>query len=360
MNSVGWRLRDAAAEVFRNAASTPGRMVLAGVVSVAVFASISGAELIFSQELLAYQTRLEREGGYVAIATAAVPFPSWRCSNLEGSPYVIGAAGLARSERITSASAPGLSFQSTRFSGSTSVWDPDKSATESSASQFVLGGVAAEELGIRTGGQIIPIGSSFLQVESILHTDLRNPEIARWMLTRGPPDMPLQECWVEFAPGQLEPGIGVLAASLTPDSRGVEVRSWRRFDEFARDPLREMVDRLQRLAWLPAGLLLGLLTWLVSWFRRSDLGLYRALGTSDPTIWLMAQVESVIINLGGLAAGFLIACVLHSARFGFPNEAQLLIAGRNAASAALLAIVLGPFGSLFTGRVSIAQQIKDQ
>lgn len=359
MRLVGWRAKDATAEVVRNATSAPGRVALTGLAAVAVFASIILAELRFTQELLSFQERFETEGGYVAIATANETFPGWRCVKLAQHEDVVSVAALNRNNPARVDGAPGALFQTGSISGSLSVWDPTKRGNEAETGHLALGHIAAEELGVNAGS-ILSFKGTVQEIETIINPDHRNPEISRWLLTRDTPDAHFQECWIEFRPGQLEAGMETVAASIAPATRSVDVRPWRRLDEFARNPTTELADRVQRLAWLPAGILIVWLGWLVAWFRRSELGLYRALGTSNITLWYMAQVEAALIFGASFIIGVEVVLVVYSLQYGLPSIDQLVIAGRNAGSAALLAIALAPLGWLITSRVSLADQIKDR
>ncbi len=71
----------------------------------------------------------------------------------------------------------------------------------------------------------------------------------------------------------------------------LNVRSLIALDSFARDPNQELATRPNARAWWIVAILLALTIWIVVWTRRSEVGLYRAIGTSASQLGVLGAVE---------------------------------------------------------------------
>jgi len=198
-------------------------------------------------------------------------------------------------------------------------------------------------------------------VAAVIDTAERNPQAQRRLISVAAPAGLMDKCWVEFSPGTLDAGMALLRSVFDdPESEPI-VRSWIESDEFTRNTVEEFTHRPQAQAWAPAGALIAILLWVGAWSRRSELGLYRTVGTSRSTLWVLGQAEALVVVLPAATAGILWACVAYGLRWGSPPPwDQAAIALRGAASVALMAILIGPLAWIVTGRDAIAHQLKDR
>jgi hypothetical protein len=137
-------------------------------------------------------------------------------------------------------------------------------------------------------------------------------------------------------------------------------RPYIRRDEFTRDPAAEWAARPQRNGWpLTGGLMAGLFA-LTAWFRRSELGLYLAIGTPRMSLMLMLAVEVMLLVslafLLSVAHAFAIAEALHQS----PGLSEVFVVLRTAGSAGLLALAIAPVLAVLVVRGSIAELLKER
>lgn len=357
-----WRLRDLVIEAARNVSGTPVRSILLGVVAAGVVAGLVFIELAFTQGLLDFQAGFEASGGHVVVASNDDGLPVGRCAALAGLDGIAAAAALDPGSPAETNVAPGTLFQTGRFtSGGLRVFTTGFAPQAAEvADRWILGEAAADELGVEPGMWLAVDGES-RQVGAVVDTEQRNPQIARWILTVAPPVGQAAQCWVEYAPGAATGRIELVDTVFADTGDGLVVRPWIRLDEFSRDPIAELAARPQRTAWVAAGLLLAALVWLATWFRRADIGLYRAVGTGPAALLILGAVEAALpLTVGGLA-GALWATATWAAVIGhMPNPDQVLVAVRAAASTLLVALTVAPLLGLLLARQSIAQQLKDR
>jgi hypothetical protein len=224
--------------------------------------------------------------------------------------------------------------------------------------RVLVGADAAQELGVVPGSWLGIEGTKPKQVGAVVDSEDRDPALNRWIAAVAAQIGLARECWVEFDAGVKTGRQETMFAMFTgPD---VVVQPVKRLDEFSRDPVGELAGRPQTIAWLYAGLLLALLGWLSSWFRRSDVGLYRAVGTGSPALLVIAAGEFVIPVVVGALGGALWALAWWMAEHGNPTSDQLYVASRTAASIVLLAVTCTPLSWIVLGRESIAAQLKDR
>ena len=334
------------------------------VIAGAVFGTVAFLELRTSRDLLGFVEGFERSGGYVAVVVPAEgsTVDASVCEGLNELDFVVSAGALMATELTSFTAAPGLLFQRAPISqGILEVWAPGRRIRAGDGRPALVAGAAlADELGLRPGSFLQPVGGAPTEIVAVVDTQKRNPQASRWALEIVPPVGSVEACWVELSRDAYEAGIGTLPAFFAGGDEPPIVRRYRRRDEFTRDPLAEFRARPQRLGWVAAaGPVVGTF-WLMTWFRRSELGLYLALGTGRATVATMLAVEAmVILTLAyvlGVAYGFALDAALHHE----PGFATALLAVRTSISAALLAAALAPLGALLFVRGTIADLLKDR
>lgn len=357
-----WRVWDLLVDAVRNVAAGRVRSVLLAGVTAGVIGALVFIELSTTDELLTFQDGFIDSGGNMFIAASEEGLASERCAALLSMEGVIGSASVEAGPPVETAIAPGTLFGTGRVTiGALELFSSGPSASAADlANGWIIGEAAASELGVSQRMWLGVGGSTPRQVGAVVNTEARNPRIDRWLLAVQPPAGTVSECWVEFAPGVMT-GRQETVSAVFSDSADVIVVPWIRLDEFSRDPVAELVGRPQASAWIIAGLLIGAMAWLVTWFRRSQIGLYRAVGTGPSALLILGAVELGIPILSGALIGSLWAAAIWSANTaGYPDADQLAIGIRTVTSTALLALAIGPLFWPVTAQGSIAEQLKVQ
>lgn len=358
-----WRLSALLVDAVRNVICSPMRSVLLAATTAGLIGALVLTELSTTDDLLAVQSRFVDSGGNVVVAFSEEGLDSGRCAAIAYMSGTVETAAVTRGSPVEVGQAPGTLFNSGSITtGALTLFTLKPTPRVSDViDRWVIGSAAAAELGLSEGMWLTVNSGEHRQVGAVIDTEVRNPQIDRWILRIGPAAGTASQCWVEFAPGA-RTGRKEMVETMFADSSDILVTPWIRPDKFSRDPVTELATRPQTNAWLIAGLLLAGIGWLGTWFRRSHVGLYRAVGTGPATLLIIGTVEYAIpILLGGLA-GTLWATAAWTATTtsGFPDADQLAIAVRTAASTTLLALVTAPLLWPAIARGSIAQQLKDR
>jgi len=357
-----WRLRGLAVEAIRNVAGGRVRSVLLAVVAAGVVGALVFIELSTTDELLMFQEGFIDSGGNVFIATSEEGLAAEQCGALTSMEGVIGTAGIEAGPALETMIAPGTLFGTAEVTiGALGLFSSGPSVPAADVTDgWVIGQAAASELGISQGMWLGIDGSTSRRVGAVIDTEARNPRIGRWLMAVRPPVGSVTECWVEFAAG-VTTGRQETVSAVFSGATDVVVVPWIRLDEFSRDPIAEFAGRPQASAWIIAGLLIGMMAWLVTRFRRSQIGLYRAVGTGPSALLILGAVElGVPIVSGALIGSLWATAIWATAIAGYPSADQFSVAARTALSTVLLAIAVGPLLWPITARGSIAEQLKDQ
>lgn len=356
-----WRIRDLIVDALRNLAGSPSRTLLLGVVAAGLIGALVFIELATTDDLLAFEKRFVDSGGNVVVAHSEEGLPADRCAALAAMPGIKRSGAVAPGPAVEVGQAPGTLFNTgTVTAGAVELFTATPPPPISDITdRWVVGAAAADELGL-TRDSWLAIDNQQRQVGAVIDTATRNPQIGRWILTIGPPTGTAQQCWIEYFPGATTGRIETIDTAFagTPDA---VVTPWIRLDDFARNPIEELATRPQTNAWILAGLLLAAIAWITTWFRRSHIGLYRAVGTGPAALLILGTVEYGVPILIGAVAGSLWATAIWTATTsGIPHHDQLIIAYRTAASATLLATATAALLWPATAKESIADQLKDR
>lgn len=357
-----WRLRDLFVDAVRNVISSPGRSLLLAAATAGLVGALVFAELSTTDDLLAFESRFVESGGNVIVAFSEEGLSASRCVAMAAVSGVVGTAAVTPEPPVKIAQAPGTLFNAgTVTAGALTLFTPEPlTLGPGIVDRWVVGSAAATELGLSEGLWLAVDGGRARQVAAVMDTGVRNPQIDRWILSIAPAAGAARQCWVEFAPGATT-GREEMIETVFADNSDLEVTPWIRLDEFSRDPVSELAARPQTSAWLVAGLLLAGIGWLGTWFRRSQIGLYRAVGTGPAALLVIGAIEYAIPVVFGTMAGALWAIAAWTATTtGFPDSDQLVIVARSTASTTLLALTVAPLLWPAMARGTIAQQLKDR
>jgi len=360
-----WRIRAVAGEAARNFSVTPMRRLMLVGMFASMFGSLALAELVFSDDLIAFSRQYERSGGYVVVAKAEAGLDASRCERLTDHPVVVAAGGASVVERTRLAALPGVSMTTAEITqGLLYVWDPVLRSADAGPISGAVGSALADELAIAAGNLIQPEGSEPFRVDAVADTEARNPNATRTLLTVSAPTGLVSQCWAEFEPEAFDAAVGYMQTVFDDGSPEISDKltaaPWIELDEFARDPVAELAGRPHRYGWVLVAGLSAVMTWLMIWFRRSELGLYRALGTSRPAMLLLVQAEILIVVMLALPIGMATATLVHAAGGAAPTIGQFVLAARSAAMAAATAALLAPLAALLVGRKALLSLLKDR
>lgn len=358
---TGWRLEAIVGEAFRSiSASWIRSLVVLGVAFLMTLA-LTVSELASADRIQAFMQATEEAGANVIVATNEKQLSAAKCAALESHPNVVAAMALARGPVIKPANAPGIRFQSgvvttgaRRFFNASIDGRPRKG--------LLVGSAAAAELGLAESMYFSSPTTGVVNVAGVVNTSHRNAAIDRWILVVTAPTGQTDQCWVEFTQAAFPYGFDILANTFKDSGDQLIIRPLLRFDEFARNPQEELDSRPQAQGWVPVGLVLVGLAWLVAWFRRSEIALYRVTGTRSVSLLVLGTVELALLLSFGMALGVLWGAALWAgiaASQSVPLD-HITIAVRNVGSAYLLAIGLGSLPWLIIARRGIASGLKDR
>lgn len=361
---MNWRARALAGEAVRNFAVTPLRSLMLVGLFASMLGSLTLAELVFSDDLIAFSRQYERSGGYMAVAKADSGIDASTCERLNDRPEIVAAGAPMTSGRAKLQTAPGVSISTREVTqGLLFVWDPSLRARGTGAMNAAVGSALAEELSLDAGTLIHPEGSEPFGVDAVVDTEDRSPNATRTLFTVSVPTGRATECWAEFEPEAFDAALEYMQTVFDDGSPQISERltvvPWIDLDEFARDPVEELADRPHRYGWMLVAGFAALVAWLMIWFRRSELGLYRALGTGRLALLVLVQVEILVVVLLALPIGAAAAAV-HAAGGATPTLSQSLLAARSAAMAAAAMMVLAPLAALLVGRKALLSLLKDR
>lgn len=360
---MNWRLRTLAQEAVRNIGGSTARTLVTILVSAGIAGGLSWVEYSTSDSLLEFQTRYSEQGGYVVVVNNPDGLNTARCERLVGRPEVVASGAARAGDAVETNIAPGTLFQTASATGGLlSVWAPQQDPSYADmAGGFIVGEAAAIELGLEPGRWLEIEGQAPRQVTMVVDTENRAPEAMRWIISPIPPTETATTCWVEFTPTTYDAGIEMLWAQFDDSGPQLSVTPYRRLDEFSFNPREALATRPQGDAWLIIGATLAALTWIGTWFRRAELGLYRAVGTTTTQLAVMVWLETLITAGLGITAGAVWATAIRHGVEPTPlTWDQMGIAARNTGSALLLTLTLAPVAALALGRGDIAAQLKDR
>ncbi len=359
---MSWRFSSLLSEAWLNLRRGGLRSLAGLTIAAAILGAVAFLELHDSDRALHLAQRYVASGGYVAIADGSGGgVDAAACEALNNESHVVAAGALRSTGLVSFAQAPNTLFSRVLVTpGLIRAWAPGSTVAHAGlADGLVVGPALAAELGLEPDA-FVEIGGTSMRVAAVADVERRNPLAARWAMEFVAPTGPAEQCWVEFRPGAYGPGLAALTAWFATGGEGPGVRPYTRREEFSRDPAAEFAGRAQRDGWIAAGAVVGAVFWLMAWFRRSELGLYMALGTPRPAVAFGQSIEGCVLVGAGWLLALVYAMAVHVA-IDRPLEAeQAFIAARTSGSAALLALALLPLGPLVTVRGNILELLKDR
>lgn len=359
---MSWRLGTLVSEAWLNLRSSGIRSLLMLGMTAAALGALAFLELRDSGRAIDLSERYMAAGGYVAVVDGTGGrIDAGTCEALNNEAHVVGAGAIGRTELVSFGQAPNTLFSRVSVTpGLLAVWAPRSTVAQAElAGGLVIGPALSSEMGLAPG-DFTSVEGEALRVAGVADVTQRNPIAARWAMAIAPPTGPAEQCWVELRPESYSAALLALPAWFARGGEAPAARPYTRQDEFSRDPAEEFAGRAQRNGWLVGGALVGVLFWLMAWFRRSELGLYMALGTPRTAVAFAQAMEGLVLTACAWSIGVVYAIAAHAALDrGFSVE-QLTIAIRTSLSAALVTLALLPLGPLVIVRGNILELLKDR
>lgn len=227
------------------------------------------------------------------------------------------------------------------------------------AAGAVLLGREAHLLAAAGAGDLVQIataaGDRTLSVAGVLdEPSMSGLELAVVEIVSVPPLA--RSCVVRTRPSSYHQLRDAAAAVVTDDPATVQVADIVFRGAFVQPPLQRYRVRPTALAWIVAGGLLGLMGTAVHGLRRSDMGLYRALGARRGDVAVVLAVESALGMAAGLSVAVAVAWLLHNTVAQGSLALSVITVSRAAAVAAATIVVAIPAAV----RGHAADQLKDR
>lgn len=203
-----------------------------------------------------------------------------------------------------------------------------------------------------------PAATIVVTVDQVLRSGIPVPEIGSAITIPVRSDAALRTCWV-----RMEPGVVASASELLRfhyPQQDVRIGPLVTAVSTGATPA-DMWDGAASLhAWWLSGALAGAVGALLSWTRRSELAIYRTIGTSIWHLLFMLFLEFLLVALPATLAAFLASTTVLNLVASAVNAPVLALISRHLVSSAILAIPVAVFGSALslTGRVT--SQLKDR
>jgi len=361
----GWRLRSLCQEGVRALGANEIRFAILFVFIAATASLTVLASLQASGRSIRLQHQLEQRGVNVVVVRSSSNIAWSQCAQFSLGRGVDRVGGVVESSQQRLIPGGSQRVEMVTYAGDLlDIWTGTTQPPKPFARSVSIGASLAAEIGAAVGSRFLVTdidgrGAIEANVAEVVDTSARVPTSDRSIFVRTAPPARVAECWVEFAQRPDAVALTYLSASLFDTSTGeslgdVEIRPLLRATELTRDPLLEFRSRPSRNFWLVGAVGVGLVMALVSWTRRREMALYRAVGTRASHFVILAIVEAgIAVALGsllGASAGVVLSYLLS----GNSLFEEYLIAGRSLLLGALAQFVVIPlvsgafsFGSAF-------------
>jgi len=362
MSEKEWRFRYLLREVIGNVVSGGWRTLLLAAILIAVMSSAALFEAISVSSILDRDINLIERGRYVVRITPGSDSPeaidAAACDRLALQGGVVSSGAILRTGLFEVSSTPGVRARRISITpgllAALDLGDP--------VSSVVVGAELAEELDVIAGSvmrMVVDGSPETLIVDEVMSgSSSRFPEANRAVLVANAPLGDAADCYVEIYPTVFdEYRVGVAAleslTSVAPNvSRLVSV-------EEGEAPGDRYAHRPSRFAALAAAAILCSIAAISLQARRSEIGVYRATGTSKSAVFIILFGEFVTL-IAGAAVISASGLVLVSAKAGMFTEPV-----RHGYSMLIVASALTMAGTaivtwMVSMRIDVLQALKDR
>lgn len=360
---MSWRIRSLVAHGIGNALSNVGRSAALMIFAAAMCGSVFYTDMATAEEIrVEEQSRID-SGLHVLQASAESGLDAQNCERIGFNDGFIASGGIRNGPLVVMATDHATQIPTAQVTaGMLRLASPGRSISAlDSPSGVILGEALQRQLSLSPGSRLILEGQPVTRVQSILDETERTSFIAGWVLSVTPAVGVVDECWIETEP-DLENDAEFITRSIFENS-DLELRPMIALDARSRDLAEEWRKRatlgLMRFG-IVALIALGA---LLTFVRRAEYGLYRALGMQRRDVLLTTQAETAVIVAVGATLGVLWAAAwlvtTQGTDAGFAPSARTGVALRDSCAMAAAMLVVLPGSSLFA-RSSIMNALKDR
>lgn len=363
-----WKSRIVLREIWRSLVTSGWRTLLLLFVSAGLLYAVATTELRVAENALTTEQAQTASGKYTysasaiptATTTAATGLDGGRCLALEYRSHVVASGGFTLRDSVTIARAPGVRTELVDIVGPMqALWDSSLQADTYPERGLWISTALATSIGFRPGSEILLDGLPPTQV-GVFDPSRRSPEAAIWIAGLVAPTTPVSQCWVEFAPASAEAGATALRSWFAGYGITVSVAPVLVAGKFSLNPVADFDQRPNRFAWFPAGVSLGLVFAVVGWFKRSEIALYRTLGSGIAQTAVIFVAQGVVILIGAwLFSTSVMAITFVEALDNFGQD-PMRLGLRSGLLASLLGVALQTPVLVLLARGETAYQIKDR
>jgi hypothetical protein len=355
-----WRPSVVAREIGANLLAERWRAAILVVITAGAAFLVVATELEQVRTVLVADAELRDAGRYVYVARAegtTASISPTRCLALGHNKAMVAAGGYTHGGPVTIVKAPGELFEARMIVGDMpTLLSP---VHPPSPGDLYISQVAATRAGLADGGQTLFGDVPGVATLSVLDTSARIPDPGPWMWIRTSPHNNLDECWAEVIPESDAVAQQWLTAWLSQGDGTVIVTRFLGEDRLRRDPIAAFHERPNRYAWAATGVMVGTMFWLITWFRRSEVALYRTVGSSRSQTALIFALPSTLLIGAGAFIGALYGLYLAGLESPVTSSA-ILTAARQALLTLATALLVNILGTLLTVAGSVASYIRQR
>ncbi|MFF2276802.1 hypothetical protein [Agromyces sp. NPDC058126] len=241
----------------------------------------------------------ERLGANVLVVTADDgALSASACESMNFIDGINAAGAIIRKNAMSTEFAPGVSFQravvSPKYLSVIAPWQ--------ASGDGAVGADISRELGIFPDSRVRLNDGSVIDHPTIVSTDDRAPDQARWLYSVSPATGEALECWVEAAPGAREAIKGYIPVALE-ESSALKIAALQR--DRAPSLIEQWDSRVVRFGWIVAGAAGTLFLGFAMMLRRDEYSLYALSGHAAPNVALVTAIEATVCAITALACSLL-------------------------------------------------------
>lgn len=291
-----WRPRLLLREAYRNLGPrhTVLGLALAVVLGiVGIFTSLQAVTAIRQQE-----AQWERGAAVWWVQSGeSGPVPARLCAELNRMPGVVGAGAVGRQPAswFAFAGARGLDVDAAT-PGTWAAWGAPQLEGKT-----VAGADLVELRLVSVGSLLSDEAGRPRRIDATTPPAVQPTRLRANVVIAQAPDFAMSECWVRMEQGSVAAGADLLAFAFS--GHEVQISPFAADDSVRLSPLDQWRGYANLLPGAVAGALIGLLTWLSSWSRRSEFAVYRMFGTTRSEVAFLVMAELGFVLLPALALG---------------------------------------------------------
>lgn len=356
-----WLVKEVLREGLRNLTARSVASITLVAMSAVVCAGLVNLEVTAGFEAVDSSATYARQGGHVVIARAeAGGIDASDCDALRDNRAVVASGTMQRSRPRAVTTSTATPSNVAVVTGSTlDILAPDQPPSNAQR-DVVIGGALAQHLGTVGGDHVRFVDGDLVDV-GVASVATRAPDLDRWFFVTDASRGEAEECWIEVEAGVGDVGRQALVA-IPRTSPGSELttQTLSTAGRSPQDNAETFAARPTRRAWLPAGLVMGMVGGLVAMTRRPEMALYLISGASAASVVLMRLVEWVLVVSTGLIVALGTVLVLRGPEVAVVGAGTTFLALRSALLVTAVAILVVALVEGLLVRSDVSMMLKDR